>query len=94
LPECASTAPETGLIPDVGQVLEIAALEEAFTGVLDVPFHHGFVPGVDQRTGAVSIWWATADKVAVLHGLTHQTLNLNNYDLDEKAGISLPGQYK
>ena len=39
-------APALGLISDVGQVLELAPLEEALAGVLDIALHFGFVLGV------------------------------------------------
>ena len=31
---------------------------------------------VDRESGVVSMWWATAEKIAVLHGRIHETLNL------------------
>ena len=38
--------PAGRLIPELGQVLEITALEEAFPDLLDAPLHLGLVPGM------------------------------------------------
>ena len=41
----------------------------------------------DQVSGSVSVWWTTDKVIAKLHGRVHWTLNLDNNDLDERAGI-------
>ncbi len=48
----------------------------------------------DRDSKDVSIWWATDETIAKIHGRIHFELNRNNKQLDEMAGVYPPGSYQ
>ena len=63
-------APALGLISGIGQILELAALEEPFPGVLDPPLDYGLVFRVTHPGGIseVAACWEDSRKPRVRWG--------------------------